>query len=100
MASKKAAKKITGDDENVMGLRQQRPIRVHLRRHFSASKSELTRAVERSQEIYKIALCLGALDCLYWQAMGLGGIKLAKGISRLLAKSYQHHPIRVSSTPI
>lgn len=97
MAKKKKTKKYSDNDENVGGLRPKNPLYIHLRRHYIATKSDLVNAIEQDLSLSKIALCLGALDCLYWQAMGLGEVKLAKGVRRLVAKSYQHHPIRVNS---
>jgi hypothetical protein len=56
--------------------------------HTSSAALELTTGKQ-----HNIATTLGALDCLYWQALGHGLTNLAKGIGLTISYSYQYHPI-------
>ena len=66
----------------------------HLLNHYRSHKLSLLLKAKTGNSI-KIALALGALDCLYWQALGNGLTNLAKGISRTIVYSYQYHPMRL-----
>ncbi|MCS6236177.1 hypothetical protein G3495_13735 [Shewanella baltica] len=66
----------------------------HLLNHYRSHKLSLLLKATTGDSI-KIALALGALDCLYWQALGNGLTNLAKGISRTIVYSYRYHPMRL-----
>ena len=66
----------------------------HLLNHYRSHKVSLLLKATTGDSI-KIALALGALDCLYWQALGNGLTNLAKGISRTIVYSYRYHPMRL-----
>ncbi|MGI2219196.1 hypothetical protein ACRN94_19815 [Shewanella baltica] len=66
----------------------------HLLNHYRSHKLSLLLKAKTGDSI-KIALALGALDCLYWQALGNGLTNLAKGISRTIVYSYRYHPMRL-----
>lgn len=72
----------------------------HLLRHFRTHKQALVFECSLkplgTNELRRVTLSLGALDCLYWQALGNGESNLAKGIRRLVVKSYANHPIRLA----
>tara|TARA_R110002033_G_scaffold54_2_gene858 strand:+ start:1198 stop:1458 length:261 start_codon:yes stop_codon:yes gene_type:complete len=72
----------------------------HLLHHFRATKGIVkqtfsvnsTSLYEGNNHAYELALarCVGALDCLYWQAMGNGLVNLGKGIRRYTHKLKAH----------
>ncbi|MGE6317924.1 hypothetical protein ACQKC1_19390 [Shewanella baltica] len=66
----------------------------HLLNHYRSHKLSLLLKAKTGDSI-KIALALGALDCLYWQALGNGLTNLAKGISRTIVYSYRYHLMRL-----
>ncbi|ABX50567.1 conserved hypothetical protein [Shewanella baltica OS195] len=66
----------------------------HLLNHYRSHKLSLLLKAKTGDSI-KIALALGALDCLYWQALGNGLTNLAKGINRTIVYSYRYHPMRL-----
>ena len=66
----------------------------HLLNHYRSHKLSLLLKTTTGDSI-KIALALGALDCLYWQALGNGLTNLAKGINRTIVYSYRYHPMRL-----
>ncbi|WP_415776263.1 hypothetical protein ACMYQ1_09570 [Shewanella oncorhynchi] len=66
----------------------------HLLNHYRSHKLSLLLKAKTGDGI-KIALALGALDCLYWQALGNGLTNLAKGISRTIVYSYRYHSMRL-----
>jgi len=70
----------------------------HLLNHYRSHKLSLLLKATTGDSI-KIALALGALDCLYWQALGNGLTNLAKGISRTIVYSYRYHPMRLPCHP-
>ncbi|MCW3171392.1 hypothetical protein [Shewanella subflava] len=53
----------------------------------------------KSGDNIQIAQYLGALDCLYWQALGNGLTNLAKGIRRTITHSYRFHQVRLPCHP-
>ncbi len=62
----------------------------HLLKHFRVTKTDLAIAIQSynkfGNETLKLNVVkqLGALECLYFQALGNGLVNLAKGIRRLL----------------
>ncbi|PKG80041.1 hypothetical protein CXF80_17985 [Shewanella sp. Actino-trap-3] len=70
----------------------------HLLGHYRAQKIGLPLKIQSGDSI-KVAMSLGALDCLYWQALGNGLTNLAKGIGRTIIHSYKYHQIRLPSHP-
>ncbi|MFT5725808.1 MAG: hypothetical protein ACI9JN_002938 [Bacteroidia bacterium] len=66
----------------------------HLLEHYRAQKIGLPLKIQRGDNI-KVAMSLGALDSLYWQALGNGLTNLAKGIHRTITHSYQYHQVRL-----
>lgn len=70
----------------------------HLLNHYRSHKSNL-RLKAASGDKVQIALALGALDCLYWQALGNDLINLAKGINRTIVHSYRYHSMRLPCHP-
>ncbi|AVV81926.1 hypothetical protein [Shewanella putrefaciens] len=66
----------------------------HLLNHYRSHKANL-RLKAASGDKVQIALALGALDCLYWQALGNDLINLAKGINRTIVHSYRYHSMRL-----
>ncbi|MGI2067877.1 hypothetical protein [Shewanella sp. MF08487] len=71
----------------------------HLLNHYRSHKLSLLLKAKTGNSI-KIALALGALDCLYWQALGNGQTNLAKGINRTIVYSYRYHPMRLPCHPL
>ena len=71
----------------------------HLLNHYRSNKQLLGFAIECHQicpdqgSVVDIAKNIGALNCLYWQAMGHGLVNLAKGIRRTLIKAKAEHGI-------
>ncbi|ABZ75881.1 conserved hypothetical protein [Shewanella halifaxensis HAW-EB4] len=72
----------------------------HLLKHFRSNKQSLVREIQTlidndglidNSNLIAIAKYSGALDCLYWQALGNELTNLAKGIRRTLAKARVHH---------
>ena len=72
----------------------------HLLRHFRTHKQSLVAEIQvfidngslrDSTNMMKIAKYSGALDCLYWQALGNDLTNFAKGIRRTLEKAKTHH---------
>jgi hypothetical protein len=70
----------------------------HLIKHYRTHKKAMALELTAGKQ-HNIATALGALDCLYWQALGNGLTNLAKGIGRTIMYSYQYHPIRLASQP-
>ena len=66
----------------------------HLLGHYRSHKSSMHSRINKGDNI-QIAAVLGALDCLYWQALGNGLTNLAKGINRTITHSYQYHQVRL-----
>ena len=71
----------------------------HILGHYRAQKMGLPIKMHSDDKI-GIAIKLGALDCLYWQALGNGLTNLAKGIGRTIIHSYKYHQIRLPGHPI
>ncbi len=76
----------------------------HLLNHYRSNKQFLITEIQTfidngnlidNINLVKIAKYSGALDCLYWQALGNGLINLAKGIRRTLDKAKVHHGVEV-----
>lgn len=65
---------------------------IHFKRHFSVHARTLRQAIKAESDI-KIAVSLGALDCLYWQSLGFGHARLASRISKFIRSTYKHHNI-------
>ncbi|MFT5788035.1 hypothetical protein [Shewanella sp. GutDb-MelDb] len=74
----------------------------HLLNHYRSNKQCLIFEVQifldngnqiENANLVKIAKYSGALDCLYWQALGNGLTNLAKGIRRTLDKAKVHHGV-------
>ncbi|MPY25160.1 hypothetical protein [Shewanella sp. YLB-07] len=74
----------------------------HLLNHYRAEKRSLVSDVKiyvdnqhtcADSSYLSIAKSSGALNCLYWQAMGNGLVNLAKGIRRTLTKAKAVHGI-------
>ncbi|GIU13015.1 hypothetical protein [Shewanella sp. MBTL60-007] len=72
----------------------------HLLKHFRSNKLSLAKEIQvlidndgliDNTNLIAIAKYSGALDCLYWQALGNDLTNLAKGIRRTLAKARVHH---------
>jgi len=68
----------------------------HLLNHYRSNKQYLITEIQTlidndnlidNTNLMKIAKYFGALDCLYWQALGMGELNLAKGIRRTIDKS-------------
>jgi hypothetical protein len=70
----------------------------HLLGHYRAQKIGLPLKIQSGDSI-KVAMSLGALDCLYWQALGNGLTNLAKGIRRTITHSYKYHQVRLPGHP-
>jgi len=68
----------------------------HFLQHFIHHKKSLDAAIASKADV-NIALVLGALDCLYWQSMGFGHVRLAIRISRFIRNSYPHHNVILKS---
>jgi hypothetical protein len=71
----------------------------HLLMYYRNNKTFLSMYVNTGTNI-QIAQCLGALDCLYWQALGNGLTNLAKGIKRTILHSYRFHQVRLLCHPL
>ncbi|WP_351123457.1 hypothetical protein [Shewanella sp. T24-MNA-CIBAN-0130] len=71
----------------------------HILGHYRAQKLGLPFNIHSGDQI-KVAMILGALDCLYWQALGNGLTNLAKGIGRTIIHSYKYQKIRLPGHPI
>ncbi|WP_350431764.1 hypothetical protein ABIS04_16415 [Shewanella sp. H8] len=71
----------------------------HILSHYRHQKYGLSFAVYMSDQI-KVAIILGALDCLYWQALGNGLTNFAKGIRRTITHSYRFHQVRLPCHPL
>lgn len=70
----------------------------HLLRHYRAYKLRFLTALRQpTQNPIQIAYILGAIECLYFQALGNGELNLAKGIVRFVDATRQHHQIPVST---
>ncbi|QDO82398.1 hypothetical protein FM037_03005 [Shewanella psychropiezotolerans] len=71
----------------------------HLLNHYRSYKKPLGLAIECHQicpdQGYAVGVAKnnGAMECLYWQAMGNGLVNLAKGIRRTLTKAKAVHGI-------
>lgn len=72
----------------------------HLLKHFRSNKQSLVREIQLlidndhlldNTNLVNIARYAGALQCLYWQALGNDLTTLAKGIRRLLDLARVHH---------
>jgi hypothetical protein len=70
----------------------------HLLSHYRSHKIDMQLRIKSGNSI-KVAQALGALDCLYWQALGNGLTNLAKGIGRTIIHSYKYHQIRLPGHP-
>lgn len=61
---------------------------AHLLQHFRANRADLLIRLRQYQEdpteltLARLAAVIGALDCLYWQALGCDEVLLAKKIAR------------------
>ncbi|ADT95079.1 hypothetical protein [Shewanella baltica] len=61
---------------------------AHLLQHFRANRVDLLTRLRQYQEdptelsLARLAAVLGALECLYWQALGCDEVLLAKKIAR------------------
>jgi len=71
----------------------------HILGHYRAQKCRLPFHIHSGDQI-KVAMILGALDCLYWQALGNGLTNLAKGIGRTIIHTYKYQKIRLPGHPI
>jgi len=76
----------------------------HLLNHYRSNKQYLITEIQTlidndnlidNTNLVKIAKYSGALDCLYWQALGNGLTNFAKGIRRTLDKAKVHHGFEV-----
>ena len=71
----------------------------HLLQHYRTEKSCLSHQIQCYEAlkdplvIIKISKAVGALECLYWQALGNGLTNFAKGIRRTLEKAKVIHGI-------
>jgi len=72
----------------------------HLLNHYRSNKQSLIAqaqisvsngSVQEFDNLLKLAKYSGALDCLYWQALGNDLTNLAKGIRRTLDKARVFH---------
>lgn len=81
-----------------------KPAFKHLLAHYRAHKNSLivdVKAIIKNDGlvdngmVITIAKHVGALNCLYWQALGNGEVNLAKGISRTISKAKAVHGIEV-----
>lgn len=72
----------------------------HLLTHYRSNKQSLVAEIQTlidndnlidNTNLVKIAKYSGALDCLYWQALGNNLTNFAKGIRRTLDKARVHH---------
>jgi hypothetical protein len=70
----------------------------HLLSHYRSHKIDMPLRIKSGNNI-KVAQALGALDCLYWQALGNGLTNLAKGIRRTITHSYRFHQVRLPGHP-
>jgi hypothetical protein len=79
-----------------------KPAFKHLLAHYRAHKNSLivdVKAIIKNDNlvdnamVIAIARHVGALHCLYWQALGNGEVNLAKGISRTISKAKAVHGI-------
>ncbi|MBO1894192.1 hypothetical protein HNW13_000030 [Shewanella sp. BF02_Schw] len=73
----------------------------HLLQHYRCNKRRLIAQVLNKTEnsSIQIAITLGCFESLYWQALGNGEHRLAKGIRRTIEYSYQFHEVRVIGIP-
>lgn len=66
---------------------------AHLFQHFCAHKADMLIHLAQYQQLSSpltltpLAASLGALECLYWQALGCGEVLLAKKIARTVNKA-------------
>jgi len=76
----------------------------HLLNHYRSNKQSLVAEIQilidndnliDNLNLVAIAKYSGALDCLYWQALGNDLTNLAKGIRRTLDKARVHHGFEV-----
>lgn len=74
----------------------------HLLSHYRSNKQSLIAqaqisvsngSVQEVDNLLKLAKYSGALECLYWQALGNGLTNFAKGIRRTLDKADIYHGI-------
>ncbi|QYK02426.1 hypothetical protein [Shewanella psychrotolerans] len=72
----------------------------HLLKHFRSNKQSLAQEIQilidndnliDNTNLVNIAKYSGALDCLYWQALGNDLTTLAKGIRRTLDRARTYH---------
>ncbi|TVL14781.1 hypothetical protein [Shewanella algae] len=68
-----------------MSTAKERNAFQHLLKHFRNAKIELIRQGSTMPDS-GLQYWYGVLDCLYWQALGLGVLNLAKGIRRYTIK--------------
>lgn len=76
-----------------------KPAFHHFIAHYRTHKKALALAINTDGST-NIAIALGALDCLYWQALGNDLLALAKGINRTITYSYSFHKVRMATHPI
>ncbi|MCL1127515.1 hypothetical protein [Shewanella surugensis] len=73
------------------------PAYLHLQRHFRSYKTTLIKHSQSSSFSRPVEMRLsnqiGALECLYWQALGNGERLLAQGIRRFIEKAKAHFNI-------
>jgi hypothetical protein len=70
----------------------------HLLRHYRVYKLRFLSALrEPTQNPIQIACNLGAIECLYFQALGNGELNLAKGIVRFIEATRHQHDVSVST---
>jgi len=71
----------------------------HLLTHYRTVKSSLSfdiecyKALPDQSSVIHVAKNTGALECLYWQALGNGLTNFAKGIRRTIDKAKAIHGI-------
>ncbi|NRD73236.1 hypothetical protein HQQ94_08265 [Shewanella sp. VB17] len=74
----------------------------HILSHYRGNKQSLVGEIKilidndsviDNARLVNIAKYCGALDCLYWQALGNDLTNLAKGIRRTLTKAHAFHGI-------
>ena len=65
----------------------------HLLKHFRSYKVDLIANINKGNTI-NLAMNIGALECLYWQALGNDLLTLAKGIKRFVQLSNPGHDVQ------
>ncbi|WP_299002352.1 hypothetical protein [uncultured Shewanella sp.] len=73
------------------------PAYLHLQRHFRSYKKSVITLSQNSSFSRPVEMRLsnqlGAIECLYWQALGNGEQLLAQGIRRFIEKAKAHFNI-------